>query len=679
MRKNILFSIALAFMTLIPYSGAQVRTASGGFPVGTPAAAPAAPAWQAIGPSGGPIEALVANPKNPRELFAAVASNPAQVFRSSNAGSTWTRMGLTPSYINGFAVDPANTKNLYAFNLSSIFKSTDQGRTFTELALPTPELARLDGNISIDPRNPKTIFIAGSFLYKKSGGRYCLAVWRSRDAGRTWTVHPLDPVSDSTGHPRVAASPARAGLVFFTGSYRTGSRSFNRVFKSVDGGNSWTTAAASFEKEPRSVVLHPADPDSICVGAAGSVYRSSDGGKTWSKQSSPSSLYAYVLAMDGRNPKVLYAGSVTTVSGTTVYRSADGGKTWAKLPYASGLFGDCREIVANGGAVYCATEVGVFKSENGGLTWSASHAGMEAASVPAFALASTSPKTVYAAAQGFALFMSANAGGSWVRRAIFSGCGRIQKIVGHPKSADTIYLLVAGGCGYDEVYRSGDGGKTVKCLYSPHQVFHDLIVDRKNPDLLAVAGKVTQSGTRSMGVFLSSTGGASWTAVRVSPDPNSRATAIARDPARPAVLYAGGSSGSGEGLLFKSVNGGASWTDVTNGILGPIQDIEVDPVTSRIVYAATTEGFWKSLNGGESWTKSLAEPALRLIINPKNAKEIIVGTIFSGVFRSTDQGAAWVDLSAGLDIKSLLCLGLDPGARILYAGLSGGGIVKRKL
>jgi len=181
-----------------------------------------------------------------------------------------------------------------------------------------------------------------------------------------------------------------------------------------------------------------------------------------------------------------------------------------------------------------------------------------------------------------------------------------------------------------------------------------------------------------MGVFLSSDGGATWTAAPIVSQKNSCAYAVARDPANPNILYAGGNSGTWEALLCKSTNGGASWTDITKGIRGTILDLAVDPVSPRTVYGVTWGYVWKSQDGGGSWTGTSAGPAKRLIINPNNPNELFVGTGYSGVYYSADQGATWQDFSADMDIKSIQCLDLDPAARILYAGTTGGGIIKRR-
>jgi photosystem II stability/assembly factor-like uncharacterized protein len=403
------------------------------------ASAHAAPVWQSVGPAGGWIRALVKNPKNARELYAAVESYPCQIFKSSNSGSSWKRIGLVQSSLSDLIVHPTNPNILYGVANNSVYKSKDQGKTFTELKLPDPNLVRLDGNISISPRKPETIYIAGSYKYNDSGRKYCLAVYRSKDGGLTWTVHKLEPVSDYASFPRVAASPARAGLVFASGSYTKGYQSYYRVFKSSDGGTTWTNITGSISELPYDLVLHPADPNKVYVSSSGFVYRSSDGGKTWAKQADPDSLSPEVLAMDSKNPQVLYAGTASVI-----YKSTDGGVHWTASKSNAGLFGSCSEIVAEGGSVYYASTVGIFKSADGGATWKPGHAGMKASIVPAFALAAASPETIFAEIRNYACFKSANAGGGWIKLGSFAGCGQILKIVSHPTSPNTVYLLKGG-------------------------------------------------------------------------------------------------------------------------------------------------------------------------------------------------------------------------------------------
>lgn len=407
---------------------------------------PAAAVWQAVGPNGGHIRALVKNPKNARELYAAVDSYPCQIFKSSDAGSSWKRIALVQDYLTDLIIHPSNSNILYGVAGHSIFKSKDQGKTFTEVKLPDPKLVRLDGNISISPRKPETIYISGSYRYDSAGRKFCLAVFRSKNGGLTWTVYKLDPVSDYTSSPRVAASPSDAAIVFASGSYRKGGQDYFRVFKSVNGGNTWTNITGPIDKQPLDLLLHPTDPDRIYIAAGGGVYRSSDGGKNWAKQTSPDSMSAGVLAMDSKDSQTLYAGGwiLTTGGPPFIYKSTDGGLHWNRSESDTGLEGDCTEIVQGADSVFFASLVGIFKSADGGITWKTSHAGVKASSVPAFALAAASPKILYAEIRDYACFKSVNAGGSWFKLGNFAGCGQILKIVSHPKAANTVYLLKGG-------------------------------------------------------------------------------------------------------------------------------------------------------------------------------------------------------------------------------------------
>ena len=654
-----------------------VAPAQSGEAVSHPGRAQRAPVWQPIGPDGGWVRVIAKNPKNARGLFACLSGNRSPIYKSSNSGASWTRIGLVDNLLTDFAVHPSNPNIFYGVTPLSVYKSTDQGKTFTELRLPESELVRLDGNISISPRKPETIYVAGSYRYDNVNQRYCPAVFRSKDGGLTWTIHKLVTDPDEMWYPRVAASPARAGLVFASCLYRKGKWAHTCVFKSTNGGATWTNVAGSLNRSPYALLLHPSDPEKIYVATGVGVYRTSDGGKNWAKQDEPSSWPAENLAMDSENPQVLYSASNYDASTGTVYKSTDGGVRWAASKPRSGLFGASFRIVAEGSSIFAATAAGVFKSANGGQTWKPSHAGMKASDVPAFALAPASPATIYAGIAYYACFKSSNAGGGWIKMGSFAGCGEITKIVGHPTAANTVYLLKQSTESH-AVYRSVDGGKTVKSLWSPEGYLQDLIVDRKNPNLLAAAGAAYKGYVSSMAVFLSSNGGATWTTSSVSSQNGSFAYAVARDPANPNILYAGGVSGTWQALVCKSTNNGASWTDITKGIRGTVLDMAVDPVSPRIVYAATSGSVWKSRNGGGSWTEiPVGGVIMHLIINPNNPRELFLGSGYGGVYYSADQGATWQDFSADMEFKYIQCLDMDPAARILYASTYGGGIVKR--
>src|SRR5262245_17955774 len=177
-------------------------------------------------------------------------------------------------------------------------------------------------------------------------------------------------------------------------------------------------------------------------------------------------------------------------------------------------------------------------------------------------------------------------------------------------------------------------------------------------------------------LFKSDDRGESWTAVGSLPD----VLTLTPDPTVVGTLYAGSSVG-----LYKSVNGGATWTLSANGLpREPVKAIVIDPKNTNVVYAGTsnpprTGTVYKSVDSGANWMKSDAGLNARLVnalaISPSNSNTIFAGTL-SGMFKSVDGGANWVAINNGLTFianGSPLTLGIsvvsiDPSnPNVIYA------------
>ena len=174
--------------------------------------------------------------------------------------------------------------------------------------------------------------------------------------------------------------------------------------------------------------------------------------------------------------------------------------------------------------------------------------------------------------------------------------------------------------------------------------------------------------------------------------------ALAIDPSNPTMLYAGTVNGG----VFKSTNGGQTWSPANRGLGDPVygfvatvHDLAIDPSAPATLYAGTTYlGVFKSTNGGESWSAvNTGFPdigdgrpgglVLALAIDPTSPATIYAGTrsgfggVFSGVFKSTNGGGSWSPINAGLTNSDVLALAIDPATpATLYAGTSGGGVFK---
>ena len=163
--------------------------------------------------------------------------------------------------------------------------------------------------------------------------------------------------------------------------------------------------------------------------------------------------------------------------------------------------------------------------------------------------------------------------------------------------------------------------------------------------------------------------------------------ALAIDPQRPHTLYAGTSGG-----VYKSLDGGAWWDKVNNGLVDPeilkssralsVTKIKVDPHHEQSVYTATLTGLYKTVNGGRSWLKigaDLPDHMLSdLIVDPVHP-DIIYVTSRKGVHKSVDGGGSWMSVNHGLDNLNIRALVMSPlDSRLLYVGTNGSGLYRSR-
>jgi photosystem II stability/assembly factor-like uncharacterized protein len=239
------------------------------------------------------------------------------------------------------------------------------------------------------PDQPNTYYIGAV-----DGG-----VWKTTDGGLQWT--PLfnhEPVA-SIG--AIAIAPSDPDVIYVgTGEEAPrGDISFgDGVYKSTDGGKTWTDVGLKDSKQIGKIVVDPRNANIVYVAAEGDIYgpnaqrgvfRSTDGGKTWQKVLFKNDQTGAVdLSMDPANPRVLYA-ALWQVSrkpwhftdggpGSGLYKSTDGGTTWHHLTghgLPSGLFGRIGVAVAGGSGgqrVYALIEAkqgGLYRSDDAGATW----------------------------------------------------------------------------------------------------------------------------------------------------------------------------------------------------------------------------------------------------------------------------------------------------------------------
>ncbi|MEA3247178.1 MAG: glycosyl hydrolase [Gemmatimonadota bacterium] len=292
-------------------------------------------------------------------------------------------------------------------------------------------------------------------------------LWKTTDSGETW-----NPVTDgqvnSASVGAVAVSETNPDIVWIgmgETCIRGNIMSGDGVYKSTDGGKTWTHIGFESSENISKIRINPLNPDIVYVAAFGKmsapnadrgVYRTTDGGKTWKKVLFRDDKTAAIdISIDRTDPRVIYASmweafrKEYTMSsggpGSGLFKSTDGGDTWTEITRApgfpqAGVVGRIGVAVsgANPNRVYALYEHddgGLFRSDDAGRTW---------------ALVNDSRN---------------------IRQRAFY----YTHVHADPKNADVVYMQNTS------LYRSTDGGKTMQSIGGSHGDKHDLWIDPDNP------------------------------------------------------------------------------------------------------------------------------------------------------------------------------------------------------
>ncbi|MBI3784350.1 MAG: hypothetical protein HY270_13215 [Deltaproteobacteria bacterium] len=648
--------------------------------------------WTSHGPGTTGIKALIVDPSATERLYAATAVG---VTKSIDAGATWNTVstGLTNLHVNVIAVDPCTSDTLYAgTDGGGLFKSTNGGSSWSSTATGLYDYVEA---VAIDPTACRTLYVATAAggdvagLFKSSNGGESwelsstglpgstfvtaiaidpktprivyvttvnAAVFVSTDAGKTWS-------SANVGLPEVggtalAVDPTVTGTLYFGFAYSNFCCVGGAVFKSADGGGSWSTALDLTNKGGvMAVVVDPITPGLLYAGTqyAGNVYKSTDGGVSWS----PHQVAPYITAVsiDPTAPATLYVGTNdgpgSPLGKGGIFKSIDSASTWVSassgLPGALNISAMAFDRTTPGTLYGGTSDAGVFKSSDAGLTWRPANTGLPfdngANNISALALDSTPPSILYAGTSA-GVFRSTNGGDNW--RSTISGLTStlVRNLIIDPTAPGTLYAWTSNG-----VSKSTNSAGTWKPastglpsdladIYSPVA----LVVDPTKHGTL-YAGMTRCTDVCRGSVFKSSDGGGVWTDISTGQiEINSLAT-LTIDPAAPTTLYVSGLGDDVVSRFYKSTDGGQTWSTVDSDLpLMPytaFSALAVDPTTSGTLYAGVGGSVFTSTDGGNVWRAldtGLSSRVTLLAIDPDAPQRVYAGTLTGGVF-DIEQGS----------------------------------------
>lgn len=346
--------------------------------------------YRMIGPHrGGRATAVAGHTAHPFTFY--MGSTGGGVWKTRDAGQHWENIsdGFLPvGSIGAIDVAPSDSSIVYVGTGSAavrsnvsigkgVWKSTDAGRTWAFTGLPK---AGQIGELIVHPRDPNTVWLAAvgnPFAPNPERG-----VYRTRDGGRNWSQVLF--VSDSTGASDIAIDPANPDVIY-AGMWRTERKPWTiisganegGVYKSTDGGETWSELGNGLPEGLTgkiSVSVAPATPNRVYAlieapGTQAGLYRSDDAGASWQQTSSENGLirrpfyYTYVDAHP-TNPDVVW------VNNEGFYKSVDGGKTFERKPTPHGDNHGMWINPQNPEIIVQSNDGGANVSLDGGATWS---------------------------------------------------------------------------------------------------------------------------------------------------------------------------------------------------------------------------------------------------------------------------------------------------------------------
>ena len=408
-----------------------------------------------------------------------------------------------------------------------------------------------------------------------------------------------------------------------------------------------------------SVAIDPMDNQTILVGTKGGIFKSTDGGTTWSEKNTGIFWPRIdVLKFDHLNPSIVYA-----VADYYLFKSSDKGETWSVTNQVLN-YQYIYDILIHpniSGIVYAGLRnSGIYMSTDGGETWIEMNQGLTNLNVQCLAANHTDPAILYAGTDGGGIYKSTDDGETWTLLNDGLSVLDIKRLAVDYGTPSTLYAGTELG-----VYRMTDGEPWTLLNNTPRLYSGGVLSTHPTNHGTVYAGYINQ-------LHKSSDSGDSWiildqffeTLLDVDLHTN-----------EPDTLLVASHLG-----VFKSTNGGNNWAELTSGLCNVvISSIAIDVNSSETMYVSSDwNGLIKTTNGGESWTEAYYFPAFQYItIDPLNTSTLYAAAGGNGIFKSMNSGVTWervrYEYPTSLPSNFNRMVMVDPfDNSIVYVGTDGG-------
>ncbi len=654
------------------------------------------------------------------------ASPTAGVWSPIKPGPNTTGGGNASGRITGIAVDPTNNNNIYITAAGGgVWQSTTGGTSWTALTDSQGTLAM--GAIAIAPTNNLKIYAGTGEANNSADSDFGLGILHSENGGATWALSTgPSGVFNRLSVGKISVDPAVFNTAYAAiGDYAENGLSGNTgIYKTTDGGVTWTnmtSANGNDSSTPWSDVV--VDPNNSAIvyaahgdifgTAANGVYRSTNGGSTWSLLSNaPSGAGIGRIAL-AVAPSASTAGShVVYVAVATQLSSGNGGlsgmyissnadaatPTFSLLSNTPDFLGggngsgqgwydialavnptNAANVYAAGAVTYSNNSKHVIQSVNSGASWTDITVGansLEPHTASHALYFNSAGQVLLGSDGGLWSFNPSNSGWTDLNGNIntiqFTGVGQIGQTNGrvfysvHPIGS-------YGASSFMQVSTNGGSSwaSATPTISNPglFDFYPPIFVDPSNGSRVFLGGDALYESTSE---------GSSWIA-HTSPDSSNAINAIAVNPGSNTIYIA-----TGGVSVWISNNDGSTWTAINLPAGGHVNEIDVDPndATGATAYAVIDQfngangQVYKTVNSGASWTNISGNlpqvPTWSLKVDTNSAHTAYVSNE-TGVYSSTSPYSTWTAYGTGLPQAQGVSLQLNTGLHLLAVGTHGRG------
>jgi len=592
--------------------------------------------WRQVGPPGGTVISLAADPKDASKLFLGTADG--HVFGSGDEGAHWqllSRIGVgQDDVVTHIIVDPRDSNRLYASSWAlysgggGVYRSDDAGRTWNIIGL-AHETVRALAQSQTDPK----LLLAGSLT----------GVYRSQDDGASWVKITPDHHPDLNRFDSVAFDP-KDNNVIYAGTYHL-------PWKSSNGGKDWFPVVKGMidDSDVMNIIVDPANSDNVHAVACSGIYHSTNGGQEWVKYKSIPNIYrrTQLIRMDPTNPEILYAG---TTSGLWKTVNEKDFKRLTPVEWTVNAMiidkKDPRKLIIG------TEREGVQISTDGGETFTAANVGFHHQHISDVAVDREHPdrSLVVLTFDNNAFLATKDGGNTWTTL----GPGLKRTEMRHVYAAPTGWwasLTNGGWSKYDETTqkwvraglyvpdaatapatKSTSKGKTATAAKAP-------VAKQPVPKLAAFLvndvafGNQAWYAATSGGVLVSKDHGATWRSA--SKD------ALVRKPAQSVEVSSDGNQvwAICERDLVYSANQGQTW-DAQELSFAAAGNLRLQRTDDSTLFATTNMGLYGSRDAGKTWNRAeVRELSFQSVAG--NGTATVAALQKHGLVASFDGGKSW--------------------------------------